>query len=101
MIQYTTPSISLIIEGIDISAYDIYVSLEQGATELTKQAQDLVITTEGDNTIITLTLSQEETAAFDVNKYVNLQVNYIKDGVRAATEIKYIKVMRNILNEVI
>ena len=46
MIKYTTPTISLIVEGVDISDKDVYVTLEQGRHKLTKKNADLIITTE-------------------------------------------------------
>ena len=106
MINYTTPTISLTVEGVDLSGMDVYVSLEQGKTELTKTGTDLIIEPivgEGTtDTSITLTLTQEESAAFDFGKSVSVQVNFIdSSGVRDATEIKTIPVMRNLLDEVI
>ena len=106
MIKYTTPTISLTVEGIDLTGQDVYVSLEQGSTELTKSGNDLSISTETEdqttNTNISLVLSQEESAGFKYNQPVNVQVNWIsQQGVRAATEIKSIPVMKNLLDEVI
>ena len=106
MINYTTPTISLIVEGTDISTHDIYVTLEQGKKKLTKSGADLNITTETHDQVtdtkITLTLTQEESASFDYNRNVAIQVNYItSQGVRDATEMKNIGVMRNLLDEVI
>ena len=106
MINYTTPTITLTVEGVDISANDIYVSLEQGPLELTKTGNDIIVTTDTHDqvtdTIIKLTLTQEESAAFNFGKSVSVQVNYISsDGVRDATEIKTVSVMRNLLDEVI
>lgn len=45
MIAYTTPTISLTVEGVDLSGLDVYVSLEQGKLELTKTGTALIITT--------------------------------------------------------
>lgn len=106
MINYTTPTLSLTVEGVDLTPHNVYVSLEQGTHELHKSGNDLVVTTDTHgqttDTIITLTLTQEESASFNVNKSVNVQVNFITaDGVRDATEIKTISVMRNLLDEVI
>lgn len=105
MINYTTPTITLTVENVDISAFDVFVTLEQGKTELTKSGADLNITTEvvsqNVNTIIAFTLSQTESASFDYSRYVNVQVNWIKNGIRLATEIETIEVMRNLLDQVI
>lgn len=106
MINYTTPSISLTVEGKDWSAMDVYVTLEQGCIELTKTGTDLTITTETHEQItdtnIIFVLSQEESAKFAFNSSVAVQVNAIdSNGVREATEIKTVGVMRNLLDEVI
>ena len=106
MINYTTPTISLTVEGVDLSGMDVYVSLEQGQKELTKTGDDLIIEpiigAETTDTKITFTLTQEESATFNFGKSVSVQVNFINSsGVRDATEIKTIPVMRNLLDEVI
>lgn len=102
MIKYTTPTISLIVEGVDITAHDIYVTLEQGTTELIKTGSDLIVSTDDGDTSIIFTLTQEESAMFDHNKSAAVQVNWITStGVRCATEIKSIGVLRNLLDKVI
>lgn len=106
MITYTTPTISLTVEGVDLSGLDVYVSLEQGSKEMVKTGNDLIITTETHEQVtdsnIVFTLTQEESASWNLGKSVMVQVNWISsDGVRDATEIKTIGVMRNLLDEVI
>lgn len=102
MIKYTTPTISLIVEGVDITAHDIYVTLEQGTTELIKTGSDLIVSTDDGDTSIIFTLTQEESAMFDYNNRAAIQVNWITStGVRCATEIKSIGVLRNLLDKVI
>ena len=106
MINYTTPTIQLTIEGKDISSHDIYATLEQGAVELTKTGNDLSVQTDTHgqitDTIITFVLTQLESASFDFTRSVSVQVNWISSsGVREATNIQTIPVMRNLLAEVI
>lgn len=102
MINYTTPTISLIVEDVDITAHDIYVTLEQGTTELIKTGSDLTVSTDDGDTSIIFTLTQEESASFDYNNRAAVQVNWItSQGVRSATEIKSIGVMRNLLDKVV
>ena len=105
MINYTTPTITLTVEGVNISAFDIFVTLEQGKTELTKTGAELTISTETvgqiTNTIISFMLSQKESASFDYSRYVDVQVNWFNNGTRNATEIERIEVMRNLLDRVI
>lgn len=106
MIKYTTPTITLTIKGVDITDYQAYVTFVQGSHKLTKSGSDLdmTATTIGDVTYtqITLVLSQEESAAFDENQRVRVQVNWISDeGVRGATKIRKVEALANLLDEVI
>lgn len=106
MINYTTPTIVLTVEGVDLTGMDVYVTLEQGAHELTKTGEDLTITIETEseqtNTVLATVLTQAESAAFDFGKSALVQVNWISaQGVRCATEIGKIAVMRNLLDEVV
>lgn len=105
MIRYTTPILPLEVEGIDLTANgDVYVTLEQGSLELTKKGADLTVSydAESDLSTITFTLSQEETAAFNINRSVDVQVNFINSaGVRDATNIATVPVLRNLLDKVI
>jgi len=106
MINYTTPTITLTVEGVDLSSTDVYVTLEQGSHELNKSGAALTVTTETHDQItdtnITFTLSQLESASFRFNMAVSVQVNWIDAaGTRLATEIKTVPVMRNLLDRVI
>ena len=106
MINYTTPSITLTVEGVDLSWMNVYVSMEQGQKKLTKTGGSLIIRPiveeETTDTTITFALTQEESAFFDFGKKVSVQVNWISStGVRDATETKTIPVMRNLLDKVV
>ncbi len=104
MIRYTTPILPLEVEGIDLTQNeDVYVTLEQGCIELTKK-DDLSMSYDSETNItsISFMLTQEETAAFSLNRAVGVQVNFINEaGVRDATNIATIPVMRNLLDKVI
>lgn len=104
MINYTTPSITLEVEGVDLTGQDTYVTIVQGQVELTKSGNDLTIsynsTTE--TTTIVFVLTQEESASFQFSRSAQLQVNFINSsGVRDATNIATIDVLKNLLDEVI
>lgn len=106
MINYTTPTIYLTVEEHDLSGMDVYVSLEQGNIELTKSGDDITVTTtthdQVTDTNISVPLTQQETAAFNFDGKVSVQVNFINSqGVRDATEIKKVSVFRNLLDKVI
>lgn len=106
MIKYTTPVLGLTVENRDLTGNDIYVSLKQEETEATFSGSRLQVgTVTEDNrtdTTINILLTQEESAAYDFDKDVEVQVNWISaQGIRDATNIKYIPVMRNLLDTVI
>ena len=105
MINYTTPSITLEVEGIDLTDnQDVYVTIVQGTTELTKKGSDLTISYDSQKDISTIvfSLSQTESAQFAFSKSAQLQVNFINaSGVRDATNIASIDVLKNLLDEVI
>lgn len=106
MIQYTTPTITLKVKGLNLTGYDIYASLEQGSHELTKTGQDLTVSTETvegvTNTVIEFTLTQAESAAFSYGKKALAQVNWVDgNSKRLATKQGAITVERNLLSEII
>ena len=103
MTNYTTPSISLEVEGVDLTAQDVYVTIVQGSIKLTKSGTALTISydSETEKSTIVFTLSQEESAAFAFSRSAQLQVNFINSsGVRDATNIASIDVLKNLLDEV-
>lgn len=101
MINFTTPTLYARIKNIDFTTgYDVYVSLEQGAYQLDKSTSDLTLELDNNDTVISFVLSQKESASFDFNGRVLMQVNVIDaNGYRAATGIKKIPVMRNLLDK--
>lgn len=103
MIRYTTPILPLEVEGIDLTEnQDVYVTLKQGRITLTKKNSDLTISYDSEKELSTITfsLTQTESAAFNIDKAVDIQVNYINSSqVRDATNIANIPVMRNLLDE--
>lgn len=104
MINYTTPTISLTVEGADLTAFDVYVSIEQGKSELTLSGDALTVTADQEETKthISFTLTQEQSAMFSYGHSAYVQVNWINEsGVRGATEIKAVRILRNLLDEVI
>lgn len=105
MINYTTPSITLEVEGIDLTDnQDVYVTIVQGAVELTKKNEALTISYNSQTEVSTIvfSLTQEESASFQFARAAQLQVNFINaSGVRDATNIASIDVLKNLLDEVI
>lgn len=106
MIQYTTPTITSKVKGVDITSMHVWVTLKQGRIKLNKKNADLTMRTEtvgtSTDTIITFTLTQEESGSFVFNKSASIQANWIDShGVRGGTKMATIPVLQNLLNEVI
>lgn len=102
MINYTTPTISRTLEGVDLTGKEVYATIEQGSVKITKSGEDLNVSVEEGNTTVEFTLTQEESAMFAPSHPAQLQINWIdEEGVRDASSITSIKVFRNLLNEVI
>lgn len=105
--RYTSPSYTLHIQNIDLSGNtDVYVTLRQKDKVQTYTDEDLLITyvTDGvevPETQIALNLDQVETAAFDVGLIIEVEVNWLSEGKRYATNIALIEPLRNLLEEVL
>lgn len=111
--RYTTPPISLLVKGEDItSATEIHVTIKQGMNEIDLTGNDITAAVSGDDTQITFSLTQQQSGSLGIaagirgyanfaNAYADVQVNWIAGGVRYATEIVRVKVYDNLLDEVI
>lgn len=100
MIQYTTPTIRLTVEGVDITAYRVYVTLKQGAKTLTITDVD-TSPSDGDTQIL-LPLSQVQTGGFSGGD-LDVQVNWWDSlsQTRNATTIGKLRVQPNLLRMVV
>lgn len=103
--RYTSPTQELVVENIDLTQSDVYVTYKQGRTILNLSGEDIEMETEvvddQTNTVISVYMSQETTAAFKTNDDIEVQVNWLTDGERNATVIAKVGVYRNLLEEVI
>lgn len=99
--RFTTPPISLLVKGVDITAADVYVTIKQNGTEINLDDSALTMSVSDDDTQITFSLTQEQAGSLDVQGYAGVQVNWITGGVRYATEIVKVKIYENLYDEVI
>lgn len=95
----TTPTITLTV-GADIADWTMYVSFDNNSTVTTFEDDRLTKIANGGQTIIEITLTQEETLAFSVGS-ADVQIRAIKDGTAIATNIQRIDVARIIKDGVI
>lgn len=102
MDRFTTPTKTIRVEGVDLTPYDMIVSLRQSvrgrpnAHEVDIGLDGLTVEADGDDTLITLTLTQEQTGGF-VPGEVEYQVNYGADTARMATLVGSLTMGRNLL----
>lgn len=102
MHQNTTPTKTIRCRGVDLTPYDMIVSLRQtvrgrpNAHEVDIGLDGLTVEADGDDTLITLTLTQEQTGGF-VPGEVEYQINYGADTARMATSVGSLTMGRNLL----
>lgn len=101
MRRYTTPTVELAVQGIDLTGCEVWVTLEQRGDEITTRvgADDMAHDDEG--TTITVGYTQEQTASLDEGR-ARLQVNWLDaDGRRNATGIATVEVAGNLLGRTV
>lgn len=98
MIPYTTPTITLMVDA-DLTGMSVYVTIEQGETEIT--IDDATVTVEGGSSTIDVTLTQAQTALFSRGS-CNVQVNWMDaTGNRTATVVRSIPIGVQLLDSVL
>ena len=101
IIQYTTPAEALVVEGIDLTGCDVWVSFQQGARELDVKNPTVAYDGTKGNTTVTVELTQSQTAQFRAGK-VAVQVNWItQEGARDATAQAELEWAANLLERVV
>lgn len=103
-IRYTTPTLTLIVRGVDLSGADaVVVSLRQrmrGRTNAHEVDVDATATYDGADSTLAIALTQEQTAGFVADQPVSVQVNWTEDDGRMATNIALVPWGENLLDEV-
>ena len=95
MIPWTTPTFTLTVKGVDLTAHEVYADFAQGTKTLHVAAAST--TYDGTDTTVTVELTQTQTGKFAADKPVTVQVNWITaDSKRDATEPKQIDNGRNL-----
>lgn len=99
MRRFTTPTITITVEGVDLTAQEVMVTFQQRSRTLTVE-QPAMALVDGD-TVISVPLSQLQTGGFAEGS-AEVQVNWLDGhGHRDATTIGAIQVERNLLAEVV
>lgn len=95
----TTPTLELEVDK-DILDWTRYITFRQGSTEFTLENDRQAAVLEEDKTIITITLTQEETLSLKAGETsrisqvpkVEVEVRAIKDGTAVGTDIEELRV---------
>lgn len=99
MRRYTTPTVTVEVEGVDLTESTVLVTFQQRTNRLTVEGPSMEL--QGEDTIISIPLSQLQTGGFAEGS-VEVQVNWLDGyGHRDATTVGAIKVERNLLAEVV
>ena len=104
----TTPTLELEVDK-DIIGWTRYITFRQGSTEFTLENDRQTAVLEGESTVISVVLTQEETlslkAAEDVSKpcggKVEVEVRAIKNGTAVGSDIAKVRVEQILLDGVI
>lgn len=97
----TTPTIIINVTGEDFEDSTLYVTLEQGALELTKSGNDVLVTPTETGSTVAIFLTQEETLMFTKGT-AKIQIRWIdSSGIAQASPIKNIEVNPILLEGVI
>lgn len=99
MRRYTTPTVTVTVEGVDLTSSTVLVTFQQRSNRLTVEGPSMTL--QGEDTIISVPLSQLQTGGFAEGS-VDVQVNWLDGyGHRDATTVAAIQVERNLLAEVV
>ena len=99
MRRFTTPTLTITVEGVDLTAQEVMVTFQQRSRTLTVEQPTMALV-DGD-TVISVPLTQLQTGGFAEGS-AEVQVNWLDgNGHRDATTIGAIQVERNLLDEVV
>lgn len=99
MRRYSTPTITITVEDVDLTdAAKILVTFDQGHAEIITKEPSTVKYDMG-NSILSVDLSENETALFDYRRPVRIEINILTSkGERIPSDIVEIPVFENLLN---
>ena len=99
MRRFTTPTLTVTVEGADLTEQEVLVTLAQRNRTITVESPAMELV--GEDTAISVPLSQLQTGGFREGS-VEVQVNWLDGhGHRDATTVATVEVERNLLAEVV
>lgn len=103
MIAWTTPTLEILLQGIDLTEHELTVTIAQDSQygSVRIDIGDPEVTLEGGSTLVTVTLTQEQTGRLAQGK-ARIQVNAIdSSGTRLCSDEAEVTVGRNLLDHAI
>lgn len=102
MVRYTTPELNLEVIGYDLTGASVRVTIRQkvGPNEAVATISNPTLTKTDAGTLVTAKPTQAQTGEF-VHGWAYVQVNWMSNGTRLATELGTIEVVENLIDEVI
>lgn len=99
MIRYTTPSLTMTVKDVDLTGEHVWVTIADRGLAVKVTVENPTVVLSGDDSVITVNLTQAQTALFPAGIKVFAQVNYMTAlGARHATSINEIEVTQNLLD---
>lgn len=103
MRQYTTPTLNITLKhkdgsvASDVDFTYLIFSLRSACYQIDREIPKADVT----DGVFSVTFTQEETGKMKLGDDIEMELNFFHNDKRFATEIKRMKVNRNLLNEVI
>lgn len=102
MRQYTTPTFTFTVKGIDLTAMDdVLVTFADATRTILVTKDSPTVTASGSDTIVETSLTQAETGKFVQNTTGFAQINWLDGATRCATEIIEISIKENLIKEIL
>ena len=102
MTEWSTPTEPITVKGIDLSTADyVYVTFSDSTRTIKVTKDNPTITVDGDDSIVTVTLSQQETGQFIHCAPISYQINAMFGSTRIPSIIGTIPCLENLLPEVL
>lgn len=100
--KYTTPTKRIRVKGVDLTRMRVWVTFAQKKLLKAITKVDCPMELDGEDTIVSVTLTQSDTAKLHIDESVEIQVNYMDaNGNRQATDAVSEPVTDNLLRKVL
>ncbi len=101
MRNYTTPTIALNIPDVALSGMTVHITFSDMGQNVILDSAPTSITDTDDGALLTLDLTQAQTALFSPHKKYLVQVNWLDGNKRFATNIVNFQPKANLIKEIL